>query len=218
MSELPPRVRDRVIACLRAGYDPEEAAARSGLAPEALEAAAVGDGALAVALTGRDPYSREAEATRQRAEVLRCVALGMTPAAAARAVDVPESSLGFWRSKDAPFRAALDAAVALAEARGAPPRAKMTPARTRLFLRCLAEGDTVTGASARVGVSTATVYARRRRDPAFAAWMDTAREEGARARRRRRAARRGRDRRWEGRYRLIRVDPPAPADGRSDGP
>ncbi|MFJ7069631.1 hypothetical protein [Streptomyces sp. NPDC101115] len=213
MTALPPRVRDGVVECLRAGHDPEEAAARYGLDPQALEAAAATDSALAVALTGRDPYSREAEAVRQRAEVLRCVALGMTLAASARAVDVPESSLGLWRSEDAVFRAALDAVRALSDASAGVPRSRMTPARTRLFLQSLSEGDTVTGASARVGIATATVYARRRRDPAFADWMDAARKEGNRARLRERTARRRRAQRWEGRYRLIRLEPPAEADG-----
>ncbi|MFJ5707239.1 hypothetical protein [Streptomyces sp. NPDC093105] len=216
---LPVGVRDQIVGLLRAGHRPEEAAAGAGLRLQTLEAAAVGDGVLAVALTGRDPFTREAGAVRQRAELLRCVALGMTLAAAARAAGVPESTLGLWRTEDEPFRDALDGARALAEASRGAPRSRLSPAAIRLFLQSLREGRPVTAAAERAGVSTSTVYARRHRDPAFAASMDTAREEGARTRTRARFARLPPPRRWEGRYRLVRQAPGAgPTEPEGDPP
>ncbi|MFE6224048.1 hypothetical protein [Streptomyces sp. NPDC057854] len=131
----------------------------------------------------------------------------MSLAAAARAAGVPDSTLGLWRAEDAPFRTALDGVRALAEASGEAPRSRLSaPAVTRLLLQALREGRPVTAAAAHAGVSPSTVYARRRRDPSFAAWMDAARAEGTRARARTRSARRGTLHRWEGRYRLISRD------------
>ncbi len=84
-SELscPSRVSDQVIEGLRAGHPAEEAAAEADVAPEILEIAAVADRALAVAFSGRDPYTPKSKVMRQCAEVLRGVAFGMTLAAVA---------------------------------------------------------------------------------------------------------------------------------------
>lgn len=211
---LPPRVRDKVIECLRAGHPTEEAAVEAGVAPEFLEIAAVADSALAVALTGRDPYTPKSKVMRQRAEVLRGVALGMTLAAAARAAHVPDSSISTWRSGDSHFRAALDAVRAMVDASAETPRSRLSPARTGFLLQALREGDTVKAAAARVGVSPNTVYAHRRRDPAFAKQMEEARAEGVRTRppKEKKKPRPQRVHGWEGRYRLIRVDTPTVAD------
>lgn len=80
----------------------------------------------------------------------------------------------------------------------------LTPARARMFLEALREGDTVRRSAARAGVSNDTVYKRRGADLAFAELMEEAQRTGRQARSRLRERKRAPYRAM--RYRLVQRD------------
>ncbi|WP_406187386.1 hypothetical protein [Streptomyces sp. NBC_01006] len=73
------------------------------------------------------------------------------------------------------FARACDAVKELGAGRPAPARApRFTPERRHVFLERLESGLSVTAAAAEVGITSAVIYQRRKRDPTFAAAMDAA--------------------------------------------
>ncbi|MEV6735078.1 hypothetical protein [Streptomyces sp. NPDC051364] len=79
-----------------------------------------------------------------------------------------------WRSEQSVFAAACDAVAAATVRRAERRPSRFTPERRRRFLDYLWSGMATTKAAAEVGITTATVYQRRRRDPDFAEAMDRA--------------------------------------------
>lgn len=77
-----------------------------------------------------------------------------------------------WRSEQPAFAAACDAVAAETVRRAERRSSRVTPERRRQFLEYLRAGMATTKAAAGVGIMTATVYQRRRRDPGFAEAMD----------------------------------------------
>ncbi|MFJ3205678.1 hypothetical protein [Streptomyces sp. NPDC086989] len=133
------------------------------------------DTALALLLAGTDPEELGAAGIIERAEYVRLLALGCTPSLAAQILFEGAGKAGGWRSEDPAFARACDAAGELGAGRSAPARSpRFTPERRRAFLDHLEAGLSVTAAAAEVGITTAVVYQRRKRDAAFAAAVDTA--------------------------------------------
>lgn len=134
------------------------------------------DTALALLLAGTDPDEVGAAGITERAEYLRLLALGCTPGLASQILFDGAGKASHWRQDDAAFARACDAAKELGSWKPAPARApRFTPDRRRAFLAHLESGLSVTAAAAEIGITTAVIYQRRKRDPAFAAAMDTTR-------------------------------------------
>ncbi|MGV4926356.1 hypothetical protein K2224_15560 [Streptomyces sp. BHT-5-2] len=106
---LPAKTRERLVEYRRVGFVPEEAATRTGITLDALDAVANADGNPAVAFAGRHPHARCGQAIQQRADVLRGVALGMSLADAARTTGVAAATVTAWSANAARFKAVLDA-------------------------------------------------------------------------------------------------------------
>ncbi|MFE2146870.1 hypothetical protein ACFXA3_34975, partial [Streptomyces sp. NPDC059456] len=110
-----------------------------------------------------------------RAEYLRLLALGCTPSLAAQFLFDVAGKTSHWRQIDPAFARACDTAKELGAGQPAPAGApRFTPERHRIFLGHLEAGLSVTVAAAKVGITTAVIHERRKRDPAFAAAMDAA--------------------------------------------
>lgn len=100
--------------------------------------------------------------------------VGCTPTLASQILFDGADQAGKWRSEDLAFGAACDAAAAASPGRAGVRARRFTPERRQAFLVHLDAGLTVTAAAAEIGITTAVVYQRRRRDPAFAATMTEA--------------------------------------------
>ncbi|MFJ9616507.1 hypothetical protein [Streptomyces noursei] len=183
---LPTKTREQLVEYLRVGLTPEEAATRTGITLDVLHAVANSDGNLAVALTGRNPHARCGQAIQQRADVLRGVALGMSLADAARTAGVAAATVIAWSANDAHFKAALNAVGDLASSSAAKQMVRMTPTRADTLLKALRDGETMTGAAERAGISRRTAYRYTQRDAEFSEQVKEALEAGRRARARRR--------------------------------
>ncbi|MFJ4320580.1 hypothetical protein ACIP46_35645 [Streptomyces lavendulae] len=171
---LPPRKRSALLARLRTGQDLSDAAQLTGIAIRAVFTAARTDTALTLALAGVDPDEQGAAGITSRADYLRLLALGCTPTLASQILFDGAGQAGKWRSEDLAFGAACDAAAAASPGRAGVRAPRFTPERRQAFLVHLEAGLTVTAAAAEIGITTAVVYQRRRRDPAFAAAMTEA--------------------------------------------
>ncbi|MFE2850227.1 hypothetical protein ACFXJO_03740 [Streptomyces lavendulae] len=173
---LPARNRSTLLAQLRNGQDLSTAAQAAGLEIRQVHTAARTDTALTLLLAGTDPEEAGAGGITERAEYLRLLALGCTPGLASQILFDGAGKVSHWRQDDAAFAQACDAVRGLWSRHPAPARApRFTPARRHTFLTHLESGLSVTAAAAEIGITTAVVYQRRKRDPAFAAAMDTAR-------------------------------------------
>ncbi|MEV6584116.1 hypothetical protein AB0M92_39010 [Streptomyces sp. NPDC051582] len=172
---LSARKRSTLFDGLRNGQDVATAAEAAGVGVRQVFTAARTDTALALLLAGTDPDDPGATGIIKRAEYLRLLALGCTPSLAAQILLDGTGKASGWRREDPAFAQACDAAGNLASGQPAPARApRFTPERRRAFLDHLEAGLSVTAAAAEVGITTAVIYQRRKRDPAFAAAMDTA--------------------------------------------
>ncbi|MEU5306048.1 hypothetical protein ACH4YO_39495 [Streptomyces noursei] len=179
------KTRKRLVEYLRVGLTPEEAATRTGITLDVLHAAANAEGNLAVALTGRNPHARCGQAIQQRADVLRGVALGMSLTDAARTAGVAATTVIAWSANDPHFKAALDAVRDLAGSSAAKQVVRMTPTRANTLLKALRDGETMTSAAERAGISRRTAYRYTKRDAEFGEQVKEALETGRRARARR---------------------------------
>ena len=170
---LSPAQTARLITALRHGQALEDAATHLRMDLAAVWATARTHTGLTIALAGRDPQAAEEAGRIARAEYLRLLALGLSPSRAELIMGAGHP--GGWRSDPAYAQACT--AVAKASAPYAHTRQnRLTPERVARFLERLREpGTTVLAAAASVGVSTAAIYQRRRRDVAFGAAMDEAR-------------------------------------------
>ncbi|MFE2554176.1 hypothetical protein ACFXGI_37555 [Streptomyces sp. NPDC059355] len=172
---LSARKRSTLFDRLRNGQDVATAAQAAGLGVRVVFTAARTDTALALLLAGTDPDGIGAASITERAEYLRLLALGCTPSLAAQILFDGAGKASHWRQADPAFARACDAVKELGAGRPAPARApRFTPQRRRTFLDHLEAGLSVTAAAAQVGITTAVIYQRRKRDPAFATAMDTA--------------------------------------------
>ncbi|WP_369780159.1 hypothetical protein [Streptomyces sp. R33] len=172
---LPARKRSTLFDRLRNGQDVPTAAQAAGLEVREVFTAARTDTALALLLAGTDPDEVGATGITDRAEYLRLLALGCTPSLAAQILFDGAGKASHWRRDDPAFARACDAVKDLGAGQPAPVRApRFTPERRRAFLDHLEAGLSVTAAAAEVGITTAVIYQRRKRDRAFAAAMDAA--------------------------------------------
>ncbi|KPI34134.1 hypothetical protein OV450_6045 [Actinobacteria bacterium OV450] len=175
LDALPARKRSTLFDGLRNGQDVATAAQAAGLDVRTVFTAARTDTALALLLAGSDPDELGAAGLIQRAEYLRLLALGCTPSLAAQILFDGAGKASHWRQEDPVFARACEAVKEFGAGRPAPARApRFTPERRRIFLEHLESGLSVTAAAAAVGITTAVIYQRRKRDPAFAAAMDAA--------------------------------------------
>ncbi|MEU3909088.1 hypothetical protein AB0F20_35715 [Streptomyces goshikiensis] len=145
-----------------------------GVSVRAVLRAARTDTGLALALAGVDPEGADAVGVIGRADYLRLLALGASPSLASQILFDGSGQSNTWRAEQTAFAAACDAVVAATASRAERRPSRFTPERRRHFLDHLAAGMATTKAPAEVGVTTATVYQRRRRDASFAAVMDQA--------------------------------------------
>lgn len=194
-------MRRQLAEYLQEGYTAEEAAAHARVTLPELETAADVDRALALALMEGEFRVRREKTVGQRADVLRGLAVGMPLGAAARAAGVSLEVVRAWRAEDERFEAALVAVRAMACAYADSPRTRMTPARARVVLQALRDGETVAQAAKLAGVSQSTVYHHKKRDQAFRALLEEAQQIGMRTR----ARRRGRVTLRDAKYRLVRL-------------
>ncbi|MEV6734683.1 MULTISPECIES: hypothetical protein [unclassified Streptomyces] len=100
--------------------------------------------------------------------------LGASPSLVSQILFDGSGQANAWRSEEPAFAAACDA-VAAATVQPAEHRpSRFTPERRRQFLGYLRAGTATAKAAAEVGITTATVYQRRRRDAGFAEAMERA--------------------------------------------
>ncbi|KPI06581.1 hypothetical protein OV450_3693 [Actinobacteria bacterium OV450] len=169
------RKRSTLFEGLRNGQDVATAALAAGLDARTVFTAARTDTALALLLAGTDPDELGAAGVIERAEYLRLRALACTPSLAAQILFDGARKASHWRQDDPAFARACVAVTELGAGRPAPARApRFTPERRRSFLEHLASGRSVTAAAAHVGITSAVIYQRRKRDPAFAVAMAAA--------------------------------------------
>ncbi|GHE45394.1 hypothetical protein CP980_34140 [Streptomyces vinaceus] len=155
---------------LRNGQDVATAAQAAGLGVRQVFTAARTDTGLALLVAGADPADPGATRVIKRAEYLRLLTLGCTPSLAAQILLDGTGKASHWRREDPAFARVCDAAGNLASGQPAPSRApRFNPERRRVFLDHLEAGLSVTAVAAEVGITTAVIYQRRKRNPAFAA-------------------------------------------------
>ncbi|MCX4633103.1 hypothetical protein [Streptomyces sp. NBC_01443] len=130
------------------------------------------DTGLALALAGLDSDGAEAVGIVGRADYLRLLALGVSPSLASQILFDGSGQANTWRSDQLAFAAACDAVAAATARRTERRPSRFTPERRRQFLEYLQAGMATTKAAAEVGITTAAVYQRRRRDAGFAAAMN----------------------------------------------
>ncbi|WP_030304028.1 hypothetical protein [Streptomyces katrae] len=171
--KLPARSRSPLLARLRTGEAVQAVAEELGVPVREVFRAARTDMGLALALAGVDPDGIEAVGVVGRADYLRLLALGASPSLASQILFDGSAQANTWRSEQRAFAAACDAVAAATVKRAERRPSRFTPER-RQFLEYLRAGMATTKAAAEVGITSATVYQRRRRDPGFAAAMDQA--------------------------------------------
>lgn len=167
-----------VIDRLRTGEDAFDVADDLGLPIRSVYITARTNTDLALALAGKDPHAYEAEGDIGRAEYLRLLALGCSPTLADRILFDGAARATKWRSDDPNFGVACDVVASARAKRSGRRTARFTPSRIDAFLNILLHGHTVVFAAAEVGVTSALVYQRRRRDAGFKSAMDEARALG----------------------------------------
>ncbi|MGW5465074.1 hypothetical protein [Streptomyces sp. NPDC003996] len=178
---LTSRRADRLITALRHGGDLDDAAADLGIDLRAVWAKARTGTRLTIALAGRDPDALDERGRAHRAEYLRLLAFGVSPGRAELILGTGDP--GAWRGADPAFAAACDAVSAASAPYGHSRPIRLTPQRVARFLEELSQPrTTVISAAAAIGVSSAAIYQRRRRDEEFAKAMDAARHRRGRPR------------------------------------
>ncbi|WP_158710065.1 hypothetical protein [Streptomyces katrae] len=109
-----------------------------------------------------------------RADDLRLPALGASASLASQILFDGGGQANTWRSEQPAFAAACDAVAAATVKRAERRPSRFPPERRRQFLEYLRAGMATTKAAAEVGITSATVYQRRSREPDFAEAMDRA--------------------------------------------
>ncbi|WP_159047292.1 hypothetical protein [Streptomyces sp. XY332] len=133
------------------------------------------DTALALLQAGTDPDEVGATGITDRAEYLKLPALGCTPSLAAQILFGGAGKARHRRRDDPAFARACDAVKELGAGQPAPARAPVSPPERRgPSSTTWKTGLSVTAAAAQIGITTAVIYQRRKRDRAFAAAMDAA--------------------------------------------
>ncbi|MFJ7062894.1 hypothetical protein ACK8N7_00935 [Streptomyces griseobrunneus] len=177
--------RDVLIARLREGESLDQAAEQCGLDLQHVLDSVPYDPQLAIVLVGRDPYTPQERQIAQRGVFLGQLALGVRVADAARAADVTTSQVRKWADADPHFGRAYQAVVRYTKefAVSRRSRANLVPEHaTKLFALLETGRYSVAGASIEIGISEGVVYARIKRDKAFAARLQQAQERGRAAR------------------------------------
>nr|WSW49752.1 hypothetical protein OG296_42825 [Streptomyces sp. NBC_01001] len=172
--KLPARIRSPLLARLRTGEAVQTVAEDLGVPVREVFRAARSDTGLALALAGVDPDGIEMVGIVGRADYLRLLALGASPSLASQILFDGAGQANTWRSEQPAFAAACDAVATATVKRAERRPSRFTPERRRQFLEYLRAGMATTKAAAEVGITSATVYQRRRRDAGFAAAMDRA--------------------------------------------
>lgn len=151
---ITPDQRAEVLALLRAGQSPEEAAAAIGKSANSLSAAAGRDGELRAAMDGL-PLERQLVA-RQGDYLAALAHTGGNRTAAVRQLRVSEWSLSNYR-QDPLFAEAERAVLAWIENAAPRPKGKVTAAMLDKVAEALEQGATIAGAARAVGVTTTTL-------------------------------------------------------------
>ncbi len=176
---LPPAQVRAAVDALRTGLKPHEVADRLGLSVRSLYWAARQHDRLALALAGRDPDAHGARGDIARADYVRLLALGCSPTLAAHILTDGTNQPQRWRQVSPGFAEVCDAAETALVKRTGARGPRFTPDRVIAFLEGLREGRSVVVAAAEIGITTAAVYQRRRRDEVFRRGMDRAVQEAA---------------------------------------
>ncbi|MFI8280969.1 hypothetical protein ACIGBH_40095 [Streptomyces sp. NPDC085929] len=172
--KLPARIRSAVLARLRTCEGVQAVAEDLGVGVREVFRAARTDTGLALALAGVDPDVAEAVGIVGRADYLRLLALGASPSLAFQVL--------FERGRAGQHLAQGRVGVCCRvrcggrrdrEACGAPP-VPVCAGAAAAVPRVSAGGDGDDGGRGKPGITTATLYQRRRRDAGFAAAMDRA--------------------------------------------
>ncbi|MFI8178008.1 hypothetical protein ACIF6H_32465 [Streptomyces microflavus] len=180
-AQMDQEARDALIALLRAGESLDQAAEQCGLDLQHVLDSVPYDPQLAIVLVGRDPYTPQERQIAQRGVFLGQLSLGVRVADAARAAGVTTSQVRKWADADPHFGRAYQAVVRYTKefAVSRRSRANLVPERaTKLFALLETGRYSVAGASVEIGISEGVVYARRKRDKAFAARLQQAQERG----------------------------------------
>ncbi|MFD3890420.1 hypothetical protein [Streptomyces microflavus] len=184
-AQMGQEARDALITRLREGESLDQAAAECGLDLQHVLDSVRYDPQLAIVLVGRDPFSPQELQIAQRSVFLGQLALGLRVADAARAAGVTTSQIRKWADADPHFGRAYQAVVRYTKefAVSRRSRANLLPERaTKLFALLETGRYSVAGASVEIGISEGVVYARRKRDKAFAEQLQQALERGEAAR------------------------------------
>lgn len=146
--------RAEVLALLRAGTSPEEAAAAIGRPVQSLSGAAVRDGELRAALDGEPP---ERQRVARLGDYLAALThAGGNKAAAIRRIGVPRTTVEQWL-EDPRFAAVEKALLAWLASAAIRPRTRITHAALGQAAALLEQGSSITAAAKAVGTTDMTL-------------------------------------------------------------